>query len=412
MAWLLPAALAGLLLLAAPLLVHMLTRRRAQRVPFPAVRFAVAAHATAVRVRRPADLALLLVRSGVVLCAVLAAAQPLLLTPWRVKAWDGRVARVILVDSSESMRGSRDSADAIARAESSSAFQATRIDTPDLRDGLLRAVRALSAPPPARREIVVVSDFQVRAIGAADLAPVPSTIGLRFVRAGRFPERREVEGSLVDGWQRATWRPSVTVTPSSTSTTWRRASGDADLGVALVAPAGAEATAAAALRAAASFGAVVEPARRIRIIFAKAVPVAAQIEAPHTRWIIETVLALRRSGARGAIARAGEKNGELVIESSAPVDSVAAAALIREALAARGSALVDPEADVTTAGDAELSRWQRNPAPVDPAAWRHVERTDARWFWIGALLLLGVESWMRRRPAVTREERPADAAAA
>ena len=204
MAWLVPAALAGLVLVAAPLLVHMLTRRRAPRVPFPAVHFALAAHATAVRVRRPADVALLLVRSAIVLCAVFAAAQPLLLTPWRMKAWDGRVARVILVDSSESMHANRESADAIASAETATAFQATRIDTADLRDGLLRAVRTLDGAPPARREVVVISDFQVRAVGAADLATIPATIGLRFVRTGRLPERREIVGSLVSGWQGAT----------------------------------------------------------------------------------------------------------------------------------------------------------------------------------------------------------------
>ena len=33
---------------------------------------------------------------------------------------------------------------------------------------------------------------------------------------------------------------------------------------------------------------------------------------------------------------------------------------------------------------------------VDPTAWRSVDVSDARWLWATALVLLGVEYWLRR----------------
>ena len=39
MIWLVPAALAGLVLVAGPLALHLLTRHQARRLPFPTIRF-------------------------------------------------------------------------------------------------------------------------------------------------------------------------------------------------------------------------------------------------------------------------------------------------------------------------------------------------------------------------------------
>ena len=53
-----PWALAGDVLLAGPVVVHMLLRRNARRVMFPATHFLLATQAAAVRFRRPSDIGL------------------------------------------------------------------------------------------------------------------------------------------------------------------------------------------------------------------------------------------------------------------------------------------------------------------------------------------------------------------
>jgi hypothetical protein len=103
MIWTAPWALAGLLLLAGPLLVHMLLRRNARRLIFPTTRFLPRTRASAVRFRRPSDVGLLILRAGIVLAAVLACAQPVLLSSWRTARWNQRTARAVVVDTSRSV---------------------------------------------------------------------------------------------------------------------------------------------------------------------------------------------------------------------------------------------------------------------------------------------------------------------
>src|SRR3954468_18343885 len=93
--WTVPAAFTGLVLLALPVLVHMLVRRHARRIVFPTTKFLQATRAAAVRIRRPSDVGLLALRLGIVLAAVLAAAQPVLLASWRTAAWDRRGPRAV-----------------------------------------------------------------------------------------------------------------------------------------------------------------------------------------------------------------------------------------------------------------------------------------------------------------------------
>ncbi len=209
-AWLNPAALAGLALLAGPVLVHLLLRHRAERVPFPSLRFVRPSRTAAVRLRLPSDLALLLLRMAIVAVAIAAAAQPLLLVPSRLRAWNARMARVIVVDVSDSpstrpndrslRAGVRNSETAVSEAgdvvsaESQGTVFAARIDAPELGPGVLQAIQALAAAPPARREIVVVSGFQRGALSRADLDAVPPAIGIRLVQVGAATQERRVRG--------------------------------------------------------------------------------------------------------------------------------------------------------------------------------------------------------------------------
>ena len=85
-AWLTPGALAAFALLAVPVIVHLLARRNARRLVFPATAFVRATKAAAVRLRRPTDLGLLSVRLGALALAVLAGAHPVVVTRWRMVA--------------------------------------------------------------------------------------------------------------------------------------------------------------------------------------------------------------------------------------------------------------------------------------------------------------------------------------
>jgi hypothetical protein len=195
--WLNPAALAGLVLLAGPVLVHLLLRHRAVRVPFPSLRFVRPSRTSAVRVRLLSDLALLLLRLAIVALAVAALAQPLLLVRPRLAAWDARMARAIVVDVSDSTRtrgeALSEAADAV-EAEGRGAVFAARIDAAELRPGVLQAIRRLASAPPARREIVVISDFQRGALTREDLGAVPPSIGIRLVQVGAVMHERRVRG--------------------------------------------------------------------------------------------------------------------------------------------------------------------------------------------------------------------------
>src|SRR4030095_11597275 len=71
MTWLAPGAFAALALVAGPVLVHLLAPRNARRLIFPATHFVRATQSAAVRLRRPSDIGLLLLRLAIVATAVL-----------------------------------------------------------------------------------------------------------------------------------------------------------------------------------------------------------------------------------------------------------------------------------------------------------------------------------------------------
>ena len=97
--WLNPSAGWALALLAIPIAIHLLRAHRAERRPFPTLRFVPASRTAAVRMRLPSDLGLLALRVAIVAAAIGAAAQPLVLTTRRLDAWNTRTARAIVVDA-------------------------------------------------------------------------------------------------------------------------------------------------------------------------------------------------------------------------------------------------------------------------------------------------------------------------
>ena len=181
--WLKPLALAGLAAAALPVIIHLLKRHRATRVPFPTLRFLTDSRAAAVKMRSLSDPWLLVLRVATIAAAVLAAAQPDLMTSWQRARVDRLLARAIVVDTSSSANAfDRQRQDAVAAERRADAVIELR--TERVGNSLCHAATKLLEGPVARHEIVVIGDFQHGTINDAEIACVPQDVGLRFVQIG------------------------------------------------------------------------------------------------------------------------------------------------------------------------------------------------------------------------------------
>jgi hypothetical protein len=392
MIWNAPAALVGLLLLALPILVHFLVRRHATRVAFPAMRFVPSVRAAAVRLQAPADRLLLLLRLGVVSAAVLAAAQPVVVTTARLRAWEARIARAVIVDTSASVESTI--AGERAAREEQNAFVTRRFAAADLREALGRASQWLASTTISRREVVVVSDFQIGAIGKADLATLPATVGVRLVRTNP-PAPAGTPPTAVDGWRRAGWAPSLRLDGDATRIMWERVPSTV-VSLNVRAPAADLPAAERAASAARSLGVPrTQPQRRIEVAFA-GTP-ADRDGPPRTPWIAGAAIALANDPHTSTMAPVtiGERDGVLVARTTLPAGSALSPALIHAVLTAAMPQLAARELEPRAADEATLATWSRPAIPsgheVPPDA------TDGRWLWAVALLLLAAEGFVRSR---------------
>ena len=437
-AWLNPFALAGLVAVLVPVLIHLLRQHRAVRVVFPSLRFVHRSRSAAVRLRRISDPWLLLIRMAVIAAAACALAQPVVLTSARLENWNARVARAVVVDTSESMRlrgavrAAADAADAEARAS----HVATRIETADLRGGVRQAVEWLASAPPARREVVIISDFQRGGLTGADITVVPSSIGVRGVQvAGAASPPSRLAG--VDLFGRDA-RYDVELEGAKTTAAIVATKGTSAAGLRLIAGPGDEG-AIDSLRGAVSAAGTPAPAssQPIAVVFAGgAAP--PDIRALRSGWMVSTMRRLmsnRDLQAAGVDAsafdastraapwvdvawneqgqpavRAAAAGAELVISVAARPDAYAAAAAVRAVLTARHGRVAYPEHETLSADAQELAAWSRAPAPVGRELAVHADSTDGRWCWLIALVLLGVESLVRQRRAGHAVEEEAHAA--
>jgi hypothetical protein len=184
MIWLNPAALFALAAAAAPVLIHLLVHRRAERFPFPTLRFLQPTRLASIRRHLLEDLPLLAVRVTLLAAAVAALAGPLLVTPSRREAWDRRVVRAVVRDSEGADLGRP------MRAGQAAPLHEETFVVTSLADGIRRATLWLDAAPPARREIVIASSFPIGSITQADVAAIPADAGVRFERTATLPATR------------------------------------------------------------------------------------------------------------------------------------------------------------------------------------------------------------------------------
>lgn len=177
MFWLNPSALFALVAVAAPILIHILIQRKAERFPFPTLRFLQPTRLAAIRRHVLEDVVLLALRIAILALAAAALAGPLLITAARRQAWDRRVVRAVVIEEARAFKPN----------DTDRVFETT-----SLADGIRRATLWLDTTPPARREILIASPFPIGSITPADIAAVPGDIGVRFERTGSLPATRTV----------------------------------------------------------------------------------------------------------------------------------------------------------------------------------------------------------------------------
>jgi hypothetical protein len=158
-----------------------------------------------------------------------------------------------------------------------------------------------------------------------------------------------------------------------------------------------------AVEAAQSFGVpVAHPVRPVDLAFAGAASMPDT--PPVTPWIASAAIALHRSALlaeTGAPVRVGERDGVMTIATTLAAGSAFAPAVIRAALLAASPATIDREAETASVDERVLARWRRAPAP-DTGATPPADDNDGRWLWALALVLLIVESAVRRGHAAAR----------
>jgi len=265
------------------------------------------------------------------------------------------------------------------------------IRTADVRDGVAQAGAWLRTQSRVG-EVTVISDFQVGALVEADFDALPATAGRRFVRVG-------VTGTV----------PA----PPGVGTVRVHGAAAAEAAARAVMSAEAMSSVIASALTTPTIVIAFEGAPEFADLKAAATPIKTPAMYDIARRVDPELTSGVFSGALVDSEKTPDVISELIVLSTLPPDSVEAAALIARALrAARESSvpLAEREPDVLTADVTDA--WQRDPRPQEvprsgePAPF-------GRWLWALVLVLLAVETWVRRtRPTAivpTRTEEDAHA---
>jgi hypothetical protein len=448
MIWLNPLALFALAVIAAPILIHILVQRRAERFSFPTLRFLQPTRLAAIRRHLLEDAMVLAVRAAILAAAVAALAAPLIVTAARRQAWERRIVRAIVEDDDVAAASAPEalrrgpaprSESAGSQPESPPPYRMQQFTAASLQDGIRRAVAWLDTAPPARRELLVFSTFAIGSITEADVEAIPTSIGIRFERRGELPQTRTIsDGRVISSESFALRLVAREVTFAGALTRVREvATSDAPAWAIDVVHA-PDAKAAVDAAKAAVLGQRVWmplPDRRVRLVIGTSAGIAsvlADVAAMSQPWMADAIARIARDGdlnAAGARVAAGLSDarfmaapwhtvtsaadgrplaiaagspGRLIVVSAASASDLVTPLLMRSIANAVAGVPNLQRAEVVPISDRLLREWSR-PAGVPAApridALEQGREDDRRWFWLAALCLLAIEMWVRRASA-------------
>jgi len=428
--WLNPVALVAFVAIAAPILIHILAQRRAERFVFPTLRFLRPTRLTSIRRHVLEDRLLLAVRSAIVAAAVAAVAGPVIVTPARRDAWNRRIVRAVVVDA----RVTASDASRASAAREPRAYRAADFHVTTLVDGLRRATDWLGQAPPARRELLIVAPLTIGSLSPSDLAAVPADVGIAFERPTSLPTLRTIRWGSVRS-SGGTIDRQVRLDGVATSVidlpTRDRTAHTAALPIEVVASERANALVDAALTAVLARRVWSPPPGRRAQFFvsdddtaslARSIAVTAAL----TPWMAEAIARMIRdtdlqqaaartlevlgddrlpkgpwrtvamSAAGGPLVVAGASGDRLLVVSAASPSSAVMPILIRALANAMAETSDLTQAEVLGIPDEQLNAWSRPAsAPAQPRL-DALDIDDRRWLWVVVLALLGAEAWLRR----------------
>jgi hypothetical protein len=321
-----------------PIAIHLLVRQHARTVAFPSLRFLRETQLAALRRRTIQDAGLLLCRAAIVVVAAMALAGPVLETASRTAGYSARVSRAVVVSSPVD--------ESVVSSLKANALAAASFVRPVIADSLADAMRWLDQQPASAREIVIVGALRRGSVAAGDLQAIPDDVGIRFqvvpvpaVPDAKWPVLVRRNGTLMRIDRAVHFDGDATHVTDGAGTPVR-----SDL-VSITARPEDQPLAEAALRAALDAG------------------------VPWTDFEKRVVLTW----------------------DAAPSPASSAADVVQAALAETAGRHHQVEPVIIAAE--QLGKWSRPPGPVSGTPG---DEGDRRWLWAIALLLIGLETWLRR----------------
>ncbi|HZW74423.1 MAG TPA: hypothetical protein VFF43_12795, partial [Caldimonas sp.] len=107
-------------------------------------------------------------------------------------------------------------------------------------------------------------------------------------------------------------------------------------------------------------------------------------------------VALNRD-AQPAAAASADASGRLLVATATAADDLATAVLTRAILNSVSDTGPPVDAEVVSISDAQLRAWTRQAGDAAEPGRDNADEDDRRVLWTAVLLLIGVESWIRRR---------------
>ncbi len=429
MTWGAPWILSGGVLVLLPIVIHLLGRGRARRLPFPSLRFISTTRPLPTQRTRLHDLLLLVVRIGIVLAAVAALARPRFGEP----ATNGSTRdfiRAVIVDTSGSNaftatgRPWMDEARTVAHRLADSATISATVWTSSPASMIAGATAWLSQHS-GLGEIAIISRFPRGTFTPRDLTSLPAGIGVRLLPIADAPVPSRDTTHLAYGPRGVVASVNRRGDHGEIAWTSEPASVVTDAGVDLLAGPGDAFNVTVARAAASAVGVprVRDTTRRVVIIYPgdpQRASLLASARPITDLWMLDVIARLRHNLGTSRLGHAATDSSKriVLVRDDRGAEALSALSITMNgrdrlalfpaappdgALIVAAARALTPQVDAAARDTArlappELAALERR-ASARVAPSMTVDSPDGRWFWLAALVLLLIEWIIRRRAA-------------